>query len=539
MKTRTIALTAVLTVLFLLVAAIPTLAQEPVRAQNVIIVAHPRAGIANPQWGGAENFLLGNTTADSPLATPEAHQRLRLQGNFEAVFFPRAAGWARFEMAVFEIQEGTRTLIGRSAKRAVGVGPTTKSGSLHVDVRFDEPGLHEVAVVATTTAQPLLAPAPVVDEDEMTAFILVPGEGTGDDITGPAPAAPAPPESQGPSLARSLADPNDPPPDDNTRLVQVASPRGHAMGMTASDSVTAIGAVENFDLGHGKTVAIHQGGTIRFRSGPYELVWFDGAAATASTALDILRVDSSGNPESLGSGGARFENVTAPHRERGAVDVDVVFDQVGTFEVLARIRTELQTPDGVSDAGLVDEDEVRMRVRVGPGPEVGSIAGVVTAEDSTLPLAGILVQAFDAETGRPAGEGHSGDDGAYLIQNLRAGSYIVRAEPREQNYLPEFYDDAQTREEATRVPVGANQTTDHIDFALAPGGTISGRITRESDDAPMGNVVVQVGKFDSNRVMGMAHSLEDGTYAVDHLPAGSYWVHAGGSRAEPGARVLR
>ena len=60
-------------------------------------VADPRAGFASLARAGAENFMtLAGGSADSPLGNVAVRERFRLYSEYEAVFFPTAAGSATF-----------------------------------------------------------------------------------------------------------------------------------------------------------------------------------------------------------------------------------------------------------------------------------------------------------------------------------------------------------------------------------------------------------------------------------------------------------
>ena len=206
----------------------------------------------------------------------------------------------------------------------------------------------------------------------------------------------------------------------------------------------------------------------------------------------------------------------------------------------------------------MDEDQVKVRVIVLGTPQ-GVITGTVTAEETGLPLAGVPVYAARFGPDQPAVESdrvsapekesapgntvqartRTQEDGSYLLDGLKSGDYLVWVVPEEQNYLPEYYDDAPTREEADPVHVEEGQTTPEIDFALTPGGVISGQVIEDtgvltSVVQPLGGVCIKVGDYETHRVVATTRTLDDGTYAVERLPAGVYWVHAG----NPGMNLI-
>ncbi len=484
-----------------------------------LTLARPRAGIL-PATAGAENFPLHRGVApDDPLGRVASGKRFRLQAAYEAVFFPRSAGRALFTMEVARINsDGTRTPLGRDERLEIGTGPSLKWGTVHVDLSFQAPGIYALAVTLRTTAHTLTSNTPTVDEDELIIYVVI---------------LPASAEA-----LQVLPAPTPSSDDTAVPIFTAAMPRGHMVTATATRTV---GAAENFDRGHGSTITIRQGGTIGFRA-EYEFAWYAGAVAT-TTANVALEVFQERGPAliSLGADRDSFEDVIGPRREAGVLVVDVPFREPGEYHLVVRVRTAMQGPIApVAVAPMIfDQDDIAVLVKVWPQPETGGIIGQVTAEDTGLGLPDVPVRVFPLDSPLPyLIEGRTREDGSYAIANLPPGAYLVQADPKLQNYLPEWYDDAPTREKATPVKVQGGQITPHIDFALTPGATIAGRVTAMKGSLPAflpeGGVTVQVGDFASNKVVGTARSLDDGTYAIDRLRAGRYWVYA----AEPEENLL-
>ncbi len=491
-------LTLLLALGTLLQGAAPALADDDLGPlPPTITIAHPRAGFVSWTEAGAENFLTGRgQTSDNPLTTISAGRPFWLHSAYEAVFYPRSSGWASYDLYVYLMHEdGQPTLLGEDHAREAGLGPLLKSGSLHVDLQFDEPGLYQLLIRSRTMARALANPTPAVDEDEITVFVVVtpPGADQASDRDQPTPV----------------------PLDSFT----VGRPR------TAVVTPAQVG-VDNFAQGHGAQITVRAGSTVTFTTG-YEFVWYEGAVATttATSSLQLFRPTEVATPTSVADDKVEVQ-AKGPHRAAGRLQVPVTFPDPGTFTLLARLETQVIPPGAVSIAGHKDVDEVRLLVRVVGQPEEGAIAGRVTALDTGLPLEGVRMWAYRAETGWPAGRARTDDDGRYLIRGLKPGAYLVRAEPRHQNYLPEWYDDVFEREDATPVEVNAGQTTINIDFVLSPGGKLSGQVTLEEDDAPLAGARIQVGDFMTGKVIARGRTLEDGTYLIERLPSGVYWVYA-------------
>jgi large repetitive protein len=141
----------------------------------------------------------------------------------------------------------------------------------------------------------------------------------------------------------------------------------------------------------------------------------------------------------------------------------------------------------------------------------GSIAGTITDSVTGQPIAGAMVM---------AGCGHNattGGDGTYIIENLAAGDYAVRA-MKCGVYAMKTY--------AGSVHVGNGPVTG-IDIALAPiggggEGSISGTVYDKTSNAPIAGAKVMAGCCGGKYAM----SGSDGTYTITGLADGSYTVRA-------------
>jgi len=112
----------------------------------------------------------------------------------------------------------------------------------------------------------------------------------------------------------------------------------------------------------------------------------------------------------------------------------------------------------------------------------GSIAGTVTNADDGHPIADAMVHAFAPGNPFRYGSAQTDEDGHYVISGLRSDRYVV--EVWSQDYLPEFYGDTSTYEEAVLVEVIEPDQTGGIDFGLSTGGSITGTV-RDAHGAPV------------------------------------------------------
>jgi hypothetical protein len=165
----------------------------------------------------------------------------------------------------------------------------------------------------------------------------------------------------------------------------------------------------------------------------------------------------------------------------------------------------------------------------------GAISGRVTAAATGLPVAYASVEAYVATGSRQVAVGSEFTDtgGLYTIAGLPAGQYFLRAsEPAwfTAKYVPEVYDDVACLACDVRagraVTVSDGGVAAGVDFALATGGEITGKI-RTSSGAAIGSRVLahdSTGRLvaDTDDVYDARQG--DGTYAVRGLPAGTYFV---------------
>ena len=116
--------------------------------------------------------------------------------------------------------------------------------------------------------------------------------------------------------------------------------------------------------------------------------------------------------------------------------------------------------------------------------------------------------------------------GGYTIPSLEPGTYFLRTE-NPSTHVPELFDDiacvaADCRAiEGTPVILDGGETRT-IDFALSPGGVISGTVTNAATTAPL-TVVVSVFNAQTSLVSSVL-TTPSGTYEIRGLPSGSSFV---------------
>ncbi|MCB1599868.1 MAG: carboxypeptidase regulatory-like domain-containing protein [Xanthomonadales bacterium] len=153
----------------------------------------------------------------------------------------------------------------------------------------------------------------------------------------------------------------------------------------------------------------------------------------------------------------------------------------------------------------------------------GSVSGSVRSGPSA-PIVGATVQVFNA-AGVPVGQISSNASGNYQIDTLPSGNYFVRTEQSQGfvdqvfNALPcSGYCDVLS---GTAVPVTAGIGTGLVDFTLAGGASISGRVSNADNGS--GIASARVVAFDPGGfVAGQAQADASGNYSIAGLRPGIY-----------------
>jgi hypothetical protein len=165
----------------------------------------------------------------------------------------------------------------------------------------------------------------------------------------------------------------------------------------------------------------------------------------------------------------------------------------------------------------------------------GTITGTVR---NTLaqPISGIDLDIFDAVSGTRLRKGAtSAANGTYQFDRLTPGTYIVRADPTAaQGYATQYYNGKLVQAAADAVTVSSSTTTPGVDFALANGGTVSGRVTQAGLGMAIANMDLDV--YDANTLVKLGQTTKtnsQGYYTLSNLPAGQYFVAADPVAGQP------
>ena len=163
----------------------------------------------------------------------------------------------------------------------------------------------------------------------------------------------------------------------------------------------------------------------------------------------------------------------------------------------------------------------------------GAIAGMVTDATTGTPLAGATVQLYSA-AGTLVTSGSTSASGTYSFAGLAASSYFVRTSVSGNlNYLNELYDNVPcspgcTVTTGTPVIVIAGATTNGINFALTPGGTVTGTVTDATTNSPLASVLIRLYSSAGIQVANTTTNAS-GVYSILRVAQGSYFAVANGS----------
>jgi hypothetical protein len=166
-------------------------------------------------------------------------------------------------------------------------------------------------------------------------------------------------------------------------------------------------------------------------------------------------------------------------------------------------------------------------------PAVGGISGTVS-DASGAALAGVDVADYDASGARlSADAATTAVDGTYTIADLLPGSYEIEFSGLAGSNLAPAYFGGSSFATSTKVTVSSGATTPNINGTLAAGATVSGTVTAAQGGAPLGGLDVRL-VDGQNRLIDEATTNANGTYTLNNVPAGTWYLEFVGGRAYNG-----
>ncbi len=161
----------------------------------------------------------------------------------------------------------------------------------------------------------------------------------------------------------------------------------------------------------------------------------------------------------------------------------------------------------------------------------GGITGQLVSEATMLPISGAAVIVWDS-LGFSYDYAFTDGEGSYALGFLYPGVYFVTTYAGPQGFLDELYNNRPCpggppagcdplQGDAIVVDTGVFRTG--VDFQLAPGGTLGGRLRDQGTSQPIPDQLVEAYNANSQRV-GAAETDALGRYRITGLGTGSYFV---------------
>ena len=158
----------------------------------------------------------------------------------------------------------------------------------------------------------------------------------------------------------------------------------------------------------------------------------------------------------------------------------------------------------------------------------GYLSGTVLNDISGSPLFDIDLDIYNADWDWVDYSDHTNSKGKFLIGAVPFGQYYLRCDPsEEQNFIPYFYQDAFWSEDAVSISLTDGNNAENLDFSLAQGGQINGRVTDQNGAIPIKSVEILA--YSPSWKMLPLHRVtsgSDGMYTLYGIPSGQYYIMA-------------
>jgi hypothetical protein len=165
----------------------------------------------------------------------------------------------------------------------------------------------------------------------------------------------------------------------------------------------------------------------------------------------------------------------------------------------------------------------------------GSISGLVVATIGG-PVDAMDIDVYDAASDERLPQGAvSGPDGSFRVDQLKTGTYKLRADPAIEDGLALRYYDAQDRRAtADIIAVAAGVETSGIDLVLEPGATISGTVTDLAGTTALEDVELSLVEPVTFALFDQAEPTDaEGRFTLFAVAAGNYLIRATPPAGEP------
>lgn len=155
-----------------------------------------------------------------------------------------------------------------------------------------------------------------------------------------------------------------------------------------------------------------------------------------------------------------------------------------------------------------------------------TISGRVVNSATSAGIAGVDLDAFDAQGSVTITGGTTAADGTYTFTVPKGGSYLIRADSNLADYFVDlYYDQTFLRSQATWIQVPDNGNVSGIDFQLSTGRSITGTVSANGTplDAVDLDVYAENGEF-LDGYPGI--TAANGMFEIGALPPGTYFLKA-------------
>jgi hypothetical protein len=162
------------------------------------------------------------------------------------------------------------------------------------------------------------------------------------------------------------------------------------------------------------------------------------------------------------------------------------------------------------------------------------VEGGVTAGGAAAPGIDVAVFAKEGEYWREAASAETDAAGAYRVDGLEQGDYVVRFADFDGELAFQHWPGVVARADAELLALSPGDVASDVDAALTPGGSIAGTITETADGAtaPSAGGYLDVLRRDAEgdlEVVTSATAAADGAFSVSGLAPGDYTVQGLGS----------
>ncbi len=190
----------------------------------------------------------------------------------------------------------------------------------------------------------------------------------------------------------------------------------------------------------------------------------------------------------------------------------------GTYRVAA---TQLDYIDSVAPLVTVVSAAVA-RVDVALASP-GAISGVITGADGVTPLDSAAVYVYDYTSRQQVGMALTAPDGWYSVGSLSPGEYLVQAV--KAGRVGTYTAGSTTPENAPPILVESGDSTDAVNFALAPAGFVTGSVLEQDGITPIANATVYAYTYGTQAAVAWTEADANGLFNLA-VPAGTYRLTA-------------